>query len=195
MKLKSILISAFLLVSACCLAQEPDATRFSVKVGAGFPGSGVENFTNGLFPVKVGLEGIYSDYCSELQTTPAFVAECMYAVNEWFSAGAKAVYTGYSNQIISGTSNQVISVRNGKTMALLPSGQVSYYKKNAFKLYMSVSMGIGYYDGFDNLDRKLSFEVMFAPIGFEYGRSLFCFAEAGLGTALNWGNAGIGFRF
>jgi hypothetical protein len=94
-----------------------------------------------------------------------------------------------------GITDAVKAERKGTSIIVMPSAHVSYYDKGALSLYMGVSVGAGIYQGFDNMKEKLSFEVEFVPIGVEFGGSVFCFAEACLGTAVNWAHGGIGFRF
>ena len=60
---------------------------------------------------------------------------------------------------------------------------------------MELGVGAGYYSGFDNMEENVRFDVQFTPLGIEYGRKLFGFAEAGLGTAFSWVRGGIGYRF
>ena len=94
-----------------------------------------------------------------------------------------------------GITDEMKKERNGQSIIVLPSAQVSFYQKDALRFYMGIGIGGGYYTGFDNMTGNFSFEIEFVPIGIEYGRKVFCFAEGCLGTATNWVHGGIGFRF
>lgn len=193
--MKRLLIIACLLISGVALAQSPDGPRITVRFGAGFPGTGPEKFVNGLIPASYGIQGIYDDYYSDTKATPALTAECLYQVNEWLSCGAEVIYGRYSNQRFNGITDKVEAERTGQNFIVMPTAHVSYYQWNLLTLYMGMGVGAGYYSGFDNMTEKLSFEVEFVPLGIEFGGRLFGFAEGCLGTAVNWGRAGIGFRF
>lgn len=195
MKLRLLIITTLLLAGATAYAQEECSSRISIRLGAGLPGAGTEYFTQGLVPTSVGLSDLYGDYVSDLSASPAISIEAYYIHNQWFHFGLDFVYNSYSNQILSGITNQPIRDRDGKSLIVLPTASVNYFQKGALNLYMGLGVGLGYYAGFDNMENKLSFNVQFTPFGIEYGRRIFCFAEANLGTAINWVRGGIGFRF
>lgn len=192
---KVLLIVISLLFSGLAFAQEIDAPRLMVRLGAGIPGSGADKFVEGLYSSNYGLHAIYDDYYTDTKAIPAISAECLYQVNNWFRFGAGFIYGSYSNQRIDGISDKVKEERNGQTFLLMPEAQVTYYDKGLFHMYMGISIGAGYYNGYDNLRSKMSFEVEFIPVGIEFGNRIFCFAEGCLGTAVNWVHGGVGFRF
>ena len=195
MRLKIIIISVFLLAAGAASAQEDFSSRFSVRAGAGLPGSGAEYFTTNVLPTSYGMDAIYGDYTGDLKTIPAISLEAYYLYNQWFRFGLDVVYCSYSNQILSGITGEVKKNRNGQSFVFLPTAAVNYYHKGALNLYMALGVGVGYYAGFDNMENNVAFDVQFTPFGIEYGRKFFCFAEAGLGTAVNWVRGGIGYRF
>lgn len=192
---RTLIIAACLFISCLSLAQQNDGYRFSVRLGAGLPGAGIEKFVDGINPGHYGLQGIYDDYFSDTEVIPPITAECLYQVNYWLNCGAEVLYSAYSNKRMDGITDAVKAERKGTSIIVMPSAHVSYYNKGALSLYMGVSVGAGIYQGFDNMKEKLSFEVEFVPIGVEFGGRVFCFAEACLGTAVNWAHGGIGFRF
>ena len=195
MRIKILIITVLLLAAGSAHAQEDVSSRFCVKVGAGLPGSGTEYFTSGIVKTHYGLEAIYQDYVSDLKATPAISLQVLYNFNHWFRFGLDVVYGSYSNQVMNGITDQVSRERNGQSLIFLPTASVNYYQKGALSLYMALGGGIGYYSGFDNMENKLAFNAQFTPLGIEYGRKVFAFAEAGLGTAVNWVRGGIGYRF
>lgn len=184
-----------LLSAAAAHAQSGGSERISVRIGAGLPGSGIEYFTNGSNQITYGLEAIYGDYTGDLKATPAISAEIYYIHNELFRFGVDLVYGSYSSQTFSGITDQVKENRSGQSFIVLPTAAINYYHKNSLKLYLALGAGVGYYAGFDNMQNNLAFNVQFTPIGIEYGRKAFVFAEAGLGTAVNWVRGGVGYRF
>lgn len=190
-----LLLLTGLLICSALLAQEVDGPRFKLRVGTGIPGAGVEKFVDGLATGHYGLQGIYDDYYTDTEFIPPITAECLYQVNYWLSCGAEVMYGSYSNKRIDGITDEVKAVRKGTSIIIMPSAHISYYSKGALSLYMGVGAGAGIYQGYDNMKEKVSFEVEFVPLGIEYGRSVFCFAEACLGTAINWVHGGVGFRF
>ena len=195
MKNRIILILALMLCTVSALAQSDGSQRFSIRLGAGLPGSGTEYFTNGTNQVTYGLAAIYGDYTSDLKASPALSAEVYYLYNDVFRFGVDLVYGTYSNQIIDGLTDQPKRTRSGQSFIVLPTAAVNYYHKGGLKLYIALGAGVGYYAGFDTMQNKLAFNVQFTPVGVEYGRKLFVFAEAGLGTAVNWLRGGVGYRF
>ena len=195
MKSRIIVIIALLLFAGTAWAQEDASSRFCLRVGAGLPGSGTEYFTQGTTKNTYGLEAIYGDYISDLKATPAISLEAYYTLNQWFRFGLNVVYGAYENQVMNGITDQVSRERKGQSFIILPTASVNYYQKGALGLYMALGAGAGYYAGFDNMENKLAFNVQFTPLGIEYGRKLFGFAEAGLGTAVSWVRGGIGYRF
>ena len=195
MKFKLILISAMLFAAGSAYAQEDVSRQFCVRLGAGLPGAGTEYFTDGVVPTKYGMEAIYGDYLSDLTATPAISVETYYIINQWFRVGFDFVYNSFSDQVYDGITNQVKAERHGQCFIVLPTTSFSYLQRGAMNLYMSMGVGLGYYTGFDNMQNKLSFNVQFTPIGIEYGRTFFGFAEAGLGTAVSWVRGGVGYRF
>lgn len=195
MKLRLLIITTLLLAGGTAFAQEESASRISIRLGAGLPGAGAEYFTQGLIPTSVGLSDLYGDYVSDLSASPAISIEAYYIHNQWFRFGLDFIYNSYSNQILSGITDQPVRDRNGQSFIVLPTASVNYFQKGALLLYMGLGFGVGYYSGFDNMNSKLNFNVQFTPFGIEYGRDVFCFAEANLGTAVNWVRGGVGFRF
>lgn len=189
------LIAGCLLLSVLAFAQGVEGSRFSVRLGTGLPGSGAEKFVSGLSTGHYGLQGIYDDYYSDTKALPAISAEGLYQVNEWLSCGAQVIYGSYSNQRYDGITDQLKAERSGQTYIVMPEAHVSYFQKGLLSLYLGVSVGAGYFAGFDNIDEKVSFEVQFVPLGVEFGGRVFCFAEGCLGTAVNWVHGGVGFRF
>ncbi len=192
---KYLFIAACLIISGMALAQNPDGNRFSVRFGAGFPDSAAEKFMEGLNIGHYGIQGIYADYFSDTRSTPAISAECMYIFNEWMSLGAEMIYVSCSNQRLNALTDKVKAYRKGQSFVFMPTAQISYHQKGLLRMYLGMSAGLGYYAGFDNLDKKLSFELKFVPFGVEFGRRFFVFAEACLGTSMNWAQGGVGFRF
>ena len=190
-----ISIALCMLVWGMASAQNTDQTRLSLRIGVGFPGSGPEKFVSGLNQARYGLVGLYDDYYSDTKATPAISAECMYRINEWFKVGTELVFGSYSNKRFSGITGKEVEERSGKSFVLLPTARISYFQKDAMTLYLGVGLGAGYYAGFNNLANKLAFEMEFVPFGVEFGHRVFGFAEFCLGTAANWLNGGIGYRF
>ena len=195
MKLRIIIIAVLLLAAGSARAQEDISSHFSVKVGAGLPGSGTEYFTKSVTKTAYGMEAIYGDYTGDLNASPAISLEAYYIRDQWFRFGLDFIYGSYSNQVFSGITNEVRRDRKGQSFIILPTAAVNYYHKNALNLYMELGVGAGYYSGFDNMEENVRFDVQFTPLGIEYGRKLFGFAEAGLGTAFSWVRGGIGYRF
>lgn len=195
MRIKIIIIAALLLAAGSVHAQEAVSHRFTVRAGVGLPGAGTEYFTQGTTKTTYGLEAIYGDYISDLKATPAISLEAYYTFNQWLRFGLDVIYGTYENQVMNGITDQVSRERKGQSYIILPTASVNYYQKGALNLYMALGVGAGYYSGFDNMENKLAFNVQFTPLGIEYGRKLFGFAEAGLGTAVSWVRGGIGYRF
>ena len=195
MKSRIIIIVALLLSAGIARAQEDISSHFCLRVGAGMPGAGTEYFTQGMTKTTYGLEAIYGDYISDQKATPAICLEAFYTFNQWLRFGLDVIYGSYDNQVMNGITSQVSRERKGQSYIILPTVSVNYYQKGALYLYMALGIGAGYYSGFDNMENKLAFNVQFTPLGIEYGRKLFGFAEAGLGTAYSWVRGGIGYRF
>ncbi|MBR5703055.1 MAG: hypothetical protein IKX45_02255 [Bacteroidales bacterium] len=195
MKFKIILISALLLAAGSVHAQEEISQHYCLRLGVGLPGAATEYFTNGVTQTNFGMEAIYGDYLGDLTATPAISVEAYYIYNQWFRFGLDFVYGSFSDQVYSGITDKVRAERHGQCFILLPSASFSYFQKGAMYLYMGLGVGLGYYAGFDNMQDKFSLNLQFTPIGVEYGRKVFCFAEAGLGTAFSWVRGGIGYRF
>ena len=88
-------------------------------------------------------------------------------------------------------------VRKGKYMTLisvLPEFRFNYLPREKFCLYGTAAVGVMLLGG-DNIIESTAFNFQLNPIGIEFGKRLYGFAELGAGLCFLGVRGGLGIRF
>jgi len=155
------------------------------------------------------LSGLYQDYTGPTLTTGALGIGFDYAVSSWFSLSADLAATFLWHDRYEAMDNSVTGRQTGAAIYLLPRAKFMYMNRKKVRLYGSLGAGLVKYVGFKELsyrytdsDGSVRFEdnsfkgcCQISPIGVEFGRKTFGFAELGIGSLYAGFQAGIGYKF
>jgi hypothetical protein len=154
------------------------------------------------------MSRLYSDYYGPTRTLGAIGIGVDYAVSNWFSASLDFAAASFWRSRYSAVNDSQVGSDSGTAFYLLPRAKFMYMNRRKVRLYGSFGIGAVLYGGFDTLNYRVmdsdgvhfvnnSFRAcaQFSPIGVEFGRKLFGFAEIGAGTLYVGMQAGIGYKF
>lgn len=154
------------------------------------------------------LSTIYADYFGPTRTLGAIGVGFDYAVCKWFSVSMDLALTSFWRDRFDAVSNTSVGTDKAFAFYLLPRAKFMYLNHRTVRLYASFGAGAVFYNGFDKLsyryedssgvhfvDHSLRACAQITPIGVEFGRKLFGFAELGAGSLYVGMQAGIGYKF
>lgn len=221
MNYKRLLLASVLVISVTGLqAKEPSDCKEYVRLSiSGAPLCAYDYFSEGTiftsYDYYVGwygsdLAGIYRDYKGPVNCTGLISAE--YSARLWNHASL-GVSLGISSLWYSeynGITEELKGEKKGTAVYVVPVFRHYLLDKNRFKLYWSLSVGIGKYFGFDQLkgwridyygrkyyeDNTFRMEGQLVPIGLEYNwDKIAVFMEYGVGTQFIGGGVGVSYKF
>lgn len=178
-------------------------------------------FTTNLFVSGAGMHhgswyygnsvsDIYADYRGLTLSAGTFSLGGTYKFNRWFALGADVDMSFLWQERFSAISDESLGIHNGVALMLVPKAMVYYVDRPSWRLYGYLGVGVAKYFGFDRLygnndgrsggspefwDKSLRSVWQWTPIGIEFGRWIYGFAELGIGNEYTGARAGIGFRF
>lgn len=154
------------------------------------------------------VSSLYADYYGPTRTSGAIGVGFDYAVCPWLSLSADLAVTSFWRDRYDAVSNAVLRKERGFAFYMLPRAKFMYMNRRKVRLYGSFGVGAVLYDGFDKLtysyedgsgvhfvDNSFRACAQLTPIGVEFGRKLFGFAELGTGSLYIGMQAGIGYKF
>lgn len=157
---------------------------FNVGFGTPIPG----DYYRGML-----LNSIYGDYSGPVFTTGVINAELSWYKKDWFtfSLATAASFTWENFR------DSMTGLRTGTDVGLnlyvVPQVRFNWLRRETLKMYSSFGFGALIATDFDEFNLVPAAQI--TPIGFEVGRKLFWFCEAGLGMLYFGGQFGIGYRF
>lgn len=121
-----------------------------------------------------------------------------YRFRKWFDLGLAFSYYGEYGTFYNNSDFSLAARSRSHAVTLMPAARFTWLNRKLVRMYSSLGLGATF--GFGELDhdtdyfRETSVALQFTPIGISVGRSLFGFAEIGLGAqgALM---LGIGYKF
>lgn len=188
-----VAILAALLLTAAASAQE---NHFRIGVG-GYPwvpsllvnGIGCEPVWN--YPATLGA--LFVQYEEGTYTTGNISAEYAWDFRNRFSVSVSAstdiIWTVLRDPVTSKKTDTVA----GALVSLMSKARYSWVSRNVVKMYSSVSIGV--IAGYAEREVVALPGIQLTPVGIEVGRTLFGFAEVGIGTSYAGGMVGVGYRF
>ena len=154
------------------------------------------------------MSTIYADYYGPARTLGAIGIGFDYAVCKWFSLSMDVAVTSFWRERFKAVGNVSKGMEGATAFYLLPRAKFMYMNRRTVRLYASVGAGAVFYDGYDKLtyryedssgvhfvDNSFRACAQLTPIGVEFGRKLFGFAELGAGSLYVGMQAGIGYKF
>ena len=135
---------------------------------------------------------------NKVNTTGVIGVEVLVNLKRWLALGIQFADTPFWANTLA-TNNTV----KANTFSVLPVVRFTYLNADFFRMYSGLGLGLSMFTGFDNeraayagiggAQLQVAFQAV--PVGFQFGRDLYGFAEVSLGT-INLGmRAGIGYRF
>lgn len=165
-----------------------------VAAGKYFTRSSYSDMTYG------SMASIYGDYYGAISTAGTLIAGVDFKLNRVVAVTVDLGVNVMWRSSFSGVSQQKTGTDTGVAVYLLPMAKLYYIDRNFFRMYGTAGLGVGIYFGYptnsyDTFRDRMKCEVQFVPIGIEFGRKFFGFAELGAGTIFVGAHAGIGYKF
>lgn len=168
----------------------PKEQKFNFRVGAAVLPT-VPTFATIFLAIGKALT-LEEDQKAEFTSMPWVSVEGLYSINKRVSVGLDVSY--YTSECIVTNKNtgEVEEKSDYLTfVGLLPEVRLNYVNKKAFTMYGS--LGVGALLSTNNDPLVFSFQLV--PVGIEFGKKLYGFADLGIGVNYIGGRAGIGFKF
>ncbi len=198
MKKLSFLLALLLIAAPLCNAQKAQKSEpLDYKVGAraGVAPLPLVPTAALMFSVFFRAFELEEDEHLDYNYRPWTSLEAQYFFNKRISLGIDiGFYT--SNYAIKKDGTEEI-VREGKYMTLLsilPEFRLNYLPREKFCLYGTAAVGVMLLGG-DNIIESSTFNFQLNPIGIEFGKRLYGFAELGAGLNFLGARGGLGIRF
>lgn len=193
-------VFAILLLPVAASAQVRESSRpDQIRVGwGGYP------LMETLFNVGFGvppddyyrgplLSNVYGDYSGPVFTTGVINAEVSWYKKDWFTFSLTTAASFTWENFRDSVTDRRTGADVGLNLYLVPQARFNWLRRETFKMYSSIGFGALIATDFDEVNLVPAAQL--TPIGFEVGRKLFWFCEAGLGMLYFGGQFGIGYRF
>lgn len=193
-KLIPIIILAALATPVFAQGSTSEETKWTVRASAGYyPTLPTLTTILGAFFVAPWI-GLDEDNNEEwaVEIPPYLSVEAMYSFNHRWSLGFGTGYTGTVWEIVDKDTREVHSSTFLTFIPLNVIGRCNYISRPAFRMYGSLEAGAMLFAG-SGLGASFSFQIN--PLGMEFGRRFFGFAEAGAGMNYFGCRLGAGYRF
>lgn len=195
-----------------CKERKPmPPTRWSLRVGFGMPSDiNTDYFTDDpeYFNYRAGsLSKYYGPYTGPVKSTGSLSVGGEYLITRWFAVGADLSTDMLYCSMYDSLTDQKTGTHRGVSLSFIPMLRFYYMNRPKVRLYGSFGLGAVAYFGYNlnNGNRingnKIYYSGNFVelagqytPIGVEFGRRIYGFAEAGLGTIYSGVRAGVGIK-
>ncbi len=118
-----------------------------------------------------------------------------YNINRLFAVGASFSYEGGSNSFYSRADDSLINRESKNILTTMAHFRVSWLNRTLVRMYSEVALGAAYSMEGDYTEPIEHVTFHLAPVGISVGKSLYGFAELGVGTYYIGTRFGIGYRF
>ena len=198
MKKLSFLLVLLLIAAPLCDAQKaPISEPIDYKVGAR---AGVA-----ILPVIPTVGLIFSAFFRALELEddehldydfrPWTSLEAQYFFNKRISLGIDVGFYTSDYAIRKDETEEIVSEGQYMTLiSVLPEFRFNYLPREKFCLYGTAAVGVMLLGG-DNIIESAAFNFQLNPIGIEFGKRLYGFAELGAGLCFLGVRGGLGIRF
>lgn len=139
----------------------------------------------------------YTTHRGAMYTSGAWSISYQYRIKKWLDVGGYLSYWGKWGSTSSNFNDALLSRDRLNRISVVPVVRFTWLNKPLVRLYSSAGLGVvfGWYSGnFDDAAGRPSVTGQFTPIGIAVGKSLFGFAEIGLGSQGTM-IMGLGYRF
>ncbi len=188
-----------------------DGKNMQLRFGAGMSSEIVSNNFNGYAWGYTGsypyLYQYYNDYAGAMTSTGSYSMGFQYNLTRVFSVGVDASAEILWYNLYDSINRRKVGRVTGAALCFLPQVRLNYANRPLFRIYSSLSIGLVAYCGdysdlrvpYGNIytpyDGSVSLAWQFSPLGCEIGRTVFAFAEIGVGHLYSGVRGGIGYRF
>ncbi len=196
-----------LLVVTCTAQAQPDAPdrpllrrhEFRLSVGAYSMVTDAFNVNTHSFDINIPSWGEEFDttkeYKGAITTSCAVALAYDYRIGRLFDMGVALAYTNVGFKRYSNVDGSVIEKIHTHHFSILPTARLTWLNRRSVRLYSSCSLGIDLIATNSNKTHKrVGVAGQFSPFGIAVGRSLFGFAEVGVGTQGSL-IVGLGYAF
>lgn len=197
-----------LLAILACLSASAQRKGVELRAGYALIPQIQSNYVFPFSPYANYLEALYRPYQSEVRMTGAASLEAVFPLpSRRWSLSAMLSWTHvesvHSSQAYEQNGAYIVNLSdrdlNGNALAALCSGRYDYIRKETFRLYSGLGLGLGWYQGFERVDdriiSKMHPEVQLIPVGLTWGRKWYGLFETGIGSQWCGGRIGVGLKF
>jgi len=187
------------------------SSRWSVRVALGMPSDVNTDYFTGDFDYyhygNGSLDRYYGPYTGPVKSTGALSVAGEYLIARWFAIEANLSTDMLYCSRFDPLNNQKTETRHGVSIAFVPMLRFYYLNRPKVRLYGGFGLGAVAYLGYNlNNQNRISgnriyysgnfVEVagQYVPIGVEFGRKIYGFAECGTGTLYSGVRAGVGIK-
>ena len=166
------------------------------------------SFSSYYYPGDEDLKDMYGDYHGPTYSTGLFGIGADIFLKRWFALSADLNFNFLWNDRYDSFTKDRTGTKTGVAVYFIPRAKFYYLNRPLVRLYGSIGLGVVKYFGFDKLkyietsydnvefkDETFDAAFQISPIGIEFGRRLFGFAEMGAGTMYAGFQFGMGYRF
>ncbi len=186
---RTILVLAGFLAFSTAASSQRDFKKHELSVGfSPFP---TDIFTShDLWFVNYSgvLEDLYGERIGDEKTIPLFSVSYNHFYKRWFSLDTRLSLSGNYQNVYSGIDSKLDHRDFNPCVFATVMAQFTYLNRDWVRLYSSIGAGLLLYD-------YLGISLHATLFGISVGKSVFGFAECGLGAEYLLLHAGIGYRF
>lgn len=185
--------------------------RWAVRVGIGMPSDiNTDYFTydSEYFNYTANsLSKYYGPYTGPLYSTGSLSVGGEYLIARWFAIGADLATDMLYCKMYDSLTGRNTDTHHGVSLSFTPMLRFYYLNRPKVRLYGSFGLGVVAYFGYNLTDGTqvkgntiyysgdfVELSGQYIPIGVEFGRRVYGFAEAGVGTIYSGIRAGAGIK-
>lgn len=141
---------------------------------------------------------LYRTHRGPVRTGGVWTLSYDYRFKKWFDLGLALSYYGEYSNSYSNFDSSLASRNRAHAITVMPVARFTWLNRKWVRMYSSFGLGATF--GFGHLDydsyyfEETTFALQFTPVGISVGRSLFGFAEIGVG-AQGVLMMGMGYKF
>ena len=181
------------------VSQNASAQEFTKEVTVGWSGAPLGDEEN-LLPYRDGmtmssnpLDYMFSEYDGRTYMTGNFIAEINFLKRKRWTFSLAFAANGIWKDCYDPMTEAKLGRISGFSATIMPQWRFYWKSNDIVKLYSSVGIGLSIGSFEDNSQSYGSFQL--GLLGFQIGRKLFVYGEAGCGYLYMGGKFGVGYRF